>query len=98
MRLIKAVITISMFLLLINLTACKKPKTVLQTHTINQSGEKSLDGIKDILIDAHYLDINLVKTDGEKIKRISTKMDDENLVFDIGKYGRTIYYLLEENH
>lgn len=68
MKLRKVVITISIFLLLVNITACKKSKTILQTHTINQTGEKSLDGIKDILIDAHYLDINLVKTDGVEIK------------------------------
>jgi len=29
---------------------------------------------------------------------MSAKIEDGNLVFDIGKEGRTIYYLLEEDH
>ena len=38
-----------------------------------------------------------VGPDGERIKQMSTKIDDGNLVFDIGKEGRTIYYVLEKS-
>ena len=38
-----------------------------------------------------------VGPDGEKMKRISARMDDGNLIFDIGEEGRTIYYILEKS-
>ncbi|GAA0182904.1 hypothetical protein SH2C18_51870 [Clostridium sediminicola] len=68
MRLRKVVIIILMILLSINLNACKKYKAELQTYTIDQAEEENIEGINDILIDAHYLDINLVKTEGDKVK------------------------------
>ena len=39
-----------------------------------------------------------VDPDGERIKQIPARLDDGNLVFDIGKEGRTIYYLLEKSY
>jgi len=48
--------------------------------------------------DADGLKVWAVGPDGEKMKQISAKMDDGNLIFDIGKEGRTIYYILEKSN